>query len=736
MTVSSTDSVVEYVSGGPAYPIPYRFLQNSDIQAVLVKQDGTSETLALGTQYTLVGAGTQSGGTLTSAYAAGYLATAGASLTIARIMTPVQPTDLRNQGRFLAETHEFVFDRLTMLIQQAIAGLSRALVRPFGKNYYDAQNRQIKNLGDPTDSQDATNKRFVQQQIADLLQVGNGSANNAANVLYVPNGPGQVVRVVQDRLRDVVSLKDYMDSPIDGVTSNQDGLERAVAAAKALKAALLWPSELTPLVSTRSIPDLHNVRHVGSGIIKAGADLFYVNPTSRNTNKLYVQPGGTGDGLTEIRPLGGLNGAVEALRNYAPLTGGWTVLGTGGNYNESVTLPDWLANGGNYLAFTFPAPAGSQAEPATYAAVLDGTGINALQGFLSGAGNRISVSNLRFANWYDPAFGSTAQVRRGFNASNGSFAFLVNCAFTGNGLSNVAALPGGTVVITGGVVDGARFGLDNTGGRMSLSATPSTYTVIRNALEYGLYQKHESSTVMDYTEFRNNGKHPAAVSYGAAIFAYKSNASVDTRGVKFYANNICWNVRGGFVADNPGIPDVYGTGADANTRRYLCRAGGRDDIDTWESNSLNDMTKRYGGGSTTSATDALLLDQIASTREGYFSNVDQCLRLKITGRAQSGDALITPLLRYSGGTISLGTYRIATGKYGEIRMTVRPTTARNALQVFFACTDAIQNLGSAVGLILTSAIDLPNVALSVEVNGRAEGGGTASLITCIVDKSG
>lgn len=58
MTVSTTDSVIEYVSGGPAYPIPFRFLQNSDIQAVLVKQDGTTETLVLGTQYTLVGAGT------------------------------------------------------------------------------------------------------------------------------------------------------------------------------------------------------------------------------------------------------------------------------------------------------------------------------------------------------------------------------------------------------------------------------------------------------------------------------------------------------------------------------------------------------------------------------------------------------------------------------------------------------------------------------------------------------
>lgn len=168
MTVSTTDSVIEYVSGGPAFPIPYRFLQNSDIEAVLIKQDGTSETLVLGTQFTLTGAGSQSGGTLTSAYAAGYLATPGALLTISRIMQAVQPTDLRNQGRFLAETHETVFDRLTMLIQQAFSILRRALLRPIGRNYYDAEGRQIKNLGVPTEAADAVTKAY-----ADSLSAGN-----------------------------------------------------------------------------------------------------------------------------------------------------------------------------------------------------------------------------------------------------------------------------------------------------------------------------------------------------------------------------------------------------------------------------------------------------------------------------------------------------------------------------------------------------------------------------------
>lgn len=195
MTVSTTDNEVVYVSGGPAFPIPYRFLQNSDIEAVLVKQDGTSETLT-GAQYTIVGAGSQSGGTLTSAYAAGVLASPGASLTINRDMQAVQLTDLRNQGKYLAETHENVFDRLTMLVQQGLSTFARALVRPFGKNYYDAKGYQISNLADPSLDQDAATKHSVDQAIADVLATGQGPINNAANVVYI--APNLSVRTVQD----------------------------------------------------------------------------------------------------------------------------------------------------------------------------------------------------------------------------------------------------------------------------------------------------------------------------------------------------------------------------------------------------------------------------------------------------------------------------------------------------------------------------------------------------------
>ncbi len=563
-----------------------------------------------------------------------------------------------------------------------------------------------------------------------------GASSDLANNVD-PDKGGALVgysgRTVSERLSDTVNVLDYVQKPYSDTSLHQAGMEAALAAANTEGKELYWPIVLT---STANLSQLHSVRHRGPGGILVGSETFYVDPSPDRDNRLYIAPGGTGDGLSSARPLGGMNGCLDVLKQYAPLSSRWSITGAAGTYNESVIIPDWLAIGRSYLSWTFPAPVGDRAEPMSYPSKLSGLGISALQGFLSGAGNRMSIVNLAITDWFDTGMTALNQVRRGVAVSNGSFVFMLNCGFTGNGLSNVSALPGGDLVVTNGILDGSRYGVDNTGGRVSFSASSTTYSVIRNALEYGLYEKHDSSCVFDFTEFRNNGKVAGASSYGAAIFAYKSNASVDTRGCKFYQNNICWNVRGGFVADNPGVPDVYGTGADANTRRYLCRAGGVDDIDLYTSNAVFDITQRFGGGTTTSATDVTVLNAIATTREGYLANQDQCLRIEITARAQTGDALYTPKVRHAGGTVSLGTYRIAAGAYGQIRLNVRPVFARNALQVTFACIGAVQNLGISVGQIVSAAIDLPNVSLSVEIDARAEGGGTATLISCNVDKSG
>lgn len=69
-------------------------------------------------------------------------------------MDAVQATDLRNQGRYFAEPHETVFDRM-MLIQQGFTTLTLALKRPVGRSLYDTESRRIANVADPISMQDA-----------------------------------------------------------------------------------------------------------------------------------------------------------------------------------------------------------------------------------------------------------------------------------------------------------------------------------------------------------------------------------------------------------------------------------------------------------------------------------------------------------------------------------------------------------------------------------------------------
>lgn len=197
MTVNTLESIAEFDTNGVTtnFPFFFKFLANEDLVVTYVDPADVSSTLTLGIQYTVVGAGDEDGGSVnTPAPLAGP-----GRLIVSREMQAFQPTSLRNQGKFLAETHEDVFDKLTMLVQQGFGLLGRALLRPFGKNYFDAENRNISNLKDPVIDQDAATKKWSQVYIGSIISAVQGNINNANNVFYLP--PSGVPKVVQDMAR-------------------------------------------------------------------------------------------------------------------------------------------------------------------------------------------------------------------------------------------------------------------------------------------------------------------------------------------------------------------------------------------------------------------------------------------------------------------------------------------------------------------------------------------------------
>lgn len=125
MTVSTINSIAEFVTNGVTtnFPFFFKFLEGKDLVVTYINPAGLGVPLTLGTHYTVSGAGNEKGGSITTTAVLG----GPGKLFVSRVMSVYQQTSLRNQGKFLAGTHEDVFDRLTMLIQQTDAIFSRTI---------------------------------------------------------------------------------------------------------------------------------------------------------------------------------------------------------------------------------------------------------------------------------------------------------------------------------------------------------------------------------------------------------------------------------------------------------------------------------------------------------------------------------------------------------------------------------------------------------------------------------
>ncbi|MGV6475344.1 glycosyl hydrolase family 28-related protein [Azotobacter vinelandii] len=241
--------------------------------------DGIEETLVLGTDYSVSGGGELSGGTVTASSAPA----SGEVLTISREMEAVQETDLRNQGKYLAQTHENVFDYLTMLIQQNAAGLSKAIrvavSDPIPARLPPAASRANLLMGFNS-SGDPVPVSPVSGSASDLaLQLLNAidPAKGAAMIGY--RG-----RTVRDRLDDIINVKDF-GAKGDGVTDDTSAFLIAITHALTREfAELVIPPGQYVLTSALNI-DLQGI--CGLTISGAGSDVTELRWVS-GTNGISV----------------------------------------------------------------------------------------------------------------------------------------------------------------------------------------------------------------------------------------------------------------------------------------------------------------------------------------------------------------------------------------------------------------------------------------------------------------
>lgn len=178
MTVSSSTARVAYSGNDSttAFAVPFYFLASSHLEVILQAADGTEETQALTTDYTVTGAGSEAGGTVTMLTAPA----SGETLIIQRNVPATQTSDFPPNDRLPAATVENALDKLTMLVQQIVGGYGiERVLKLFdgdtdGSGRYNANGNRIQSLADGTDATDAATYGQVEDLVARTLGTDSG----------------------------------------------------------------------------------------------------------------------------------------------------------------------------------------------------------------------------------------------------------------------------------------------------------------------------------------------------------------------------------------------------------------------------------------------------------------------------------------------------------------------------------------------------------------------------------
>lgn len=133
---------VTLTSATQAIPVNFYFFTKDELLVLNTSaSDGSNVTLTLNTDYTVTGAGNESGGTVTM-----VSGTVGDTVTIMRKVPATQNTDYTFNGAFTATSHESALDKLTMRSQQIEESISRAI--RLRKDELGSDSFELPSLGD------------------------------------------------------------------------------------------------------------------------------------------------------------------------------------------------------------------------------------------------------------------------------------------------------------------------------------------------------------------------------------------------------------------------------------------------------------------------------------------------------------------------------------------------------------------------------------------------------------
>lgn len=232
-TIGATTPRIQYTATASqtVFTVPFEFLANADL-AVYV--NGTLK--ALTTDYTLTGANTTGGGTLT--FVTGR--TAGDIVTILGDLDYSRNTNKYTKyGLLPAEVLEADFDALQVQAKQLARDGQFAIRAPLTDTGSPAMTLPVKTtraskvLGFDASGNPAISASSITQMdaaVSVINTIAASTSGNAGSVVYTPAGFGAVPTTVQTKLREFISVKDF-GAVGNGVANDTAAIQAAINAA-------------------------------------------------------------------------------------------------------------------------------------------------------------------------------------------------------------------------------------------------------------------------------------------------------------------------------------------------------------------------------------------------------------------------------------------------------------------------------------------------------------------------
>lgn len=392
-----------------------------------------------------------------------------------------------------------------------------------------------------------------------------------AAAVFVQAGTGAVTRTIQNKSREIVSVKDF-GAVGDGVADDTAEIQAAVTAAIAADSQLYWPAG--DYLTTASIPSLHLVRHSGPGVIVRGASTFYVQPREGQTNTLYVRASGgssLSDALSNAEGIPSVQAAFNILENYWPLDGKWVIEVGAGTYTGTAAVSRLGPPNSNSTAdgmfmrnaITIKGPdvgydATSNPTP-TPTAIFDAAGAAAV-GIQLERGIKARLMDVKFVNYT----GSASSV--GAVIDNGSWLQAVN-VHADNCFEGLGAINHSLLDVKGGTLNNCTRGIRSLfsskheiGNQTAGAAGQGPF--ITNCTT-GFLAQECSTGHADYCTFTSNG----------TAIDIQVNARVNSTGSDFKLNTVA--IRAGSGSNVFPLGVVWNTGtANANTENIRIQDAG------------------------------------------------------------------------------------------------------------------------------------------------------------------